>query len=1129
VPVVRPLGRHRRANRDGRGRPSPRQPADRPEPDDLREQAARAELIADFTQQLSASLEDLHASAQVVAERVRLMVGDACVVSLVGDDGRLTPVGMDVPGVRAARALRHAYSSAAPDLDTGWAGAVLSGETIFVPHVSPQVLEANVDPRHRDLVSGFPLSSLIIVPLTARGETFGSVATARAADAPAYTRDELNLVRDVADRAALAIDNARVYAANVETTRRLRQLQEITDVAIARLNLDELLHALLERLARVLDADSARIRLVTDDDRLAVGTTIGVERAEDDEVLDIGEGFAGHIAQTREPAIAGDVDPGDIAASLRAKGIRSIVGVPLLVNDRLVGVLHVSSVTPDRFHESDVELLRLAAERIAVAIERTQAEEAERVARDRERFVSELSERIESQDYETIVELLPRLLVPEVADWASVYVVDDTGAARVGLAHRDEHELPVLYELYWRYVVGPDGTLPDEHLRSGIARVVTDVDRERLEELAVDDRHLELLRAAEVRSCVIVPLVTRGRTIGALTLVATRDSHRRFARRDLPFARDIADRAATALAFAHEYAGRVATQAALELSEERFRVAFEDAPIGMALVDLAGEEPGRIVHVNKAYSNLTGYSEVELIGRAPYELTEASERQEEVDALARLISGETASHQHEQPIVHAHGEVVWVHLTMRAVPDLDGRPHYAILQMADVTARRAAEERLVAQALHDPLTGLSNRRVLMDRLQHELDDLSRRDTAVAVFYLDLDRFKRVNDDLGHEAGDQLLIEVSRRIETVVRPPDTVARLGGDEFVVVCGGLGDERDAIGIAERLLDAISEPVSLAGRNLSVSPSIGVALTCSADDDPVEVLRRADTAMYRAKGRGRACFEMYDERLRRQTTARVEMESELREALAHDRFRLHYQPIVSLEHGTIIGVEALLRLEHPTRGLIGPDEFIAVAEESGLIGAIGRWVLEEACRQLARWRTMLPEELQELHMAVNVSGRQLAHPSLAYQVQRALDESGVPAEQLCLEMTETVFMDAVNSVMDNLEALKSRGIRLGIDDFGTGYSSLTYLRNFPVDVVKVDRSFVRELDARPQDQAIVSAVVELGHTLDLTTIAEGVETEEQLELLRVLGCDLAQGYHFAKPRPADEVTELIRGRPAW
>ncbi|HEX4775403.1 MAG TPA: EAL domain-containing protein [Acidimicrobiia bacterium] len=1106
-----------------------REHASRGDPEDLREQAARAELIADFTQQLSASLEDLDASAQVVAERVRAVVGDACVVSLVGEDGRLTPVGIDAPGRRARQALRDAYSSAPPDLDQGWARAVLAGETIYVPRMSSDVVRANVDPRHRDLVSGFPLTSLIIVPLTARGETFGSISTARASDRPPYTRDELQLVRDIADRAALAIDNARVYAANVETTRRLSALQQITDVAIAHLGVDDLLHALLERLARVMDADSARIRLVTDDQRLAVGTTVGVERADDDEVLDIGEGFAGYIAQTREPAIASDVDPADPAASLRAKGIRSVVGVPLLTGDHLVGVLHVSSVEPDRFQESDVELLRLAAERIAVAIERAQAEEAERVARDRELFLVELSEKIEAHDYETIIELLPRLLVPEVADWASIYAVDDAGGVRVGLAHRDPAMLPMLYELYWRYAVGTEGALPDSHRRSGIARVVTDVDVEQLESLATDERHRELLREADVRSCMIVPLSSRGRTIGVLTLVGTSGSRRRFDRRDLAFAREVADRCATALAFAQEYAGRLATQAALELSEERFRIAFEDAPIGMALVDLAGNDPGHIVHVNKAYSNLTGYSETELIGRAPYELTEEAEREDEIRALNRLVAGEIVAHQNEQPIVHAHGDTVWVHLTMRSVPDLDGRPQYAILQMADVTARRAAEERLVAQALHDPLTGLSNRRVLMDRLQHQLDELSRRETSVAVFYLDLDRFKRVNDDLGHEAGDHLLIEVSRRIETVVRPPDTVARLGGDEFVVVCGGLGDEADAIGIAERLLDAISEPVSLAGRSISVSPSIGVALTSSTDDDPVEVLRRADTAMYRAKGRGRACFEMFDERLRRQTNARVQMESDLRDALAHDRFRLYYQPIVSLEHGTIIGVEALLRLEHPTRGLIGPDEFIAVAEESGLIGAIGRWVLDEACRQLARWRTILPDELHELHMAVNVSGRQLAHPALAQQVQRALDESGVPPDQLCLEMTETVFMDAVNSVMDNLEALKARGIRLGIDDFGTGYSSLTYLRNFPVDVVKVDRSFVRELDARPQDQAIVSAVVELGHTLDLTTIAEGVETEGQLELLRVLGCDLAQGYHFARPRPADEVTELIRGRPAW
>jgi EAL domain-containing protein (putative c-di-GMP-specific phosphodiesterase class I) len=309
-------------------------------------------------------------------------------------------------------------------------------------------------------------------------------------------------------------------------------------------------------------------------------------------------------------------------------------------------------------------------------------------------------------------------------------------------------------------------------------------------------------------------------------------------------------------------------------------------------------------------------------------------------------------------------------------------------------------------------------------------------------------------------------------------------------------------------------------------VSPSIGVAFTRSADDDPVELLRRADTAMYRAKGRGRACYELYDESLRKQANARVEMESELRDALVHGRFRLHYQPIINLEQGHIVGVEALLRLQHPTRGLLAPAEFIDIAEESGLIAPIGQWVLEEACRQQAKWQALLAEPL---HMAVNVSGRQVAQPALSAIVDSALAQAGVAPELLTLEMTETVFMEAVHSVVENLQALKDSGVRLGIDDFGTGYSSLTYLRNFPIDVVKVDRSFVAELDDHPQDQAIVSAVVELGHTLDLTTIAEGVETERQLELLRVLGCDLAQGFHFARPRPPDEITELILTSPAW
>jgi diguanylate cyclase (GGDEF)-like protein/PAS domain S-box-containing protein len=1096
--------------------------------DELSLQAERAGLIAGIIHDVSASLDDVGATAQLLAAKVRDTVGDACVVSLMSDDGEhLQRAGVAFPDGVDGSAVR-AYDSLTTDLDAGWAKRVLRrGEHVFVRRVDARDLMADLDPGHREIVNQYPLGSLIIVPLTARGETFGSLSVARFTSSPAYTDDEFGLVRDMVEGAALAIDNARMYAARLDAMREVRQLQEITDVGLARLALHDLLDALLQRLVDAMDADVARIRLLHDDgSSLVVGATVGYDNDEDDVPIRVGQGFAGQVAQTRAPVILGNVTPDMLVSPvLRELGLRSLAGVPLLSGSRLVGVLHVGSVVADRFGDADVNLLQLAADRIAIAVERTQAEEAEREARGHERFLADFATSAEAPDFETTVELIPRLLVPEVADWCAVYVVDEAGATRVGLGHHDPAMLPALYELYWRYVVGDGGELPDDSVVGGRLFCYHDIEPAEFETLAEDERHAMLLRQLDPRSSMVVPLVSRGRAFGAITLVSTSRSNRRFDERNLSFAREIGQRASHALALAGEHAGRLATQEALRESEERFRVAFEDAPIGLALVDL-DERHGRIVHVNKAFSNLTGYSEAELIAMTPADLTDPAERAEDVNALDRMIRGELPSHQREGPIRHAHGEQVWVHLTMRAVPDQNGNPQYAIVQMADVTARRAAEDRLVFQALHDPLTGLSNRRVLMDRLQHELDDLSRRTTAVGVFYLDLDRFKRVNDDLGHEAGDQLLVEVSRRIETVMRPPDTIARLGGDEFVVVCGGLVDETDGIGIAERLLESISKPVTLAGHAVVVSPSIGVAFTRSVDEDPVELLRRADTAMYRAKGRGRACYELFDESLRMQANARLEMESDLRDALEHGYFRLHYQPIINLERGHIVGVEALLRMQHPVRGLLGPDEFIDVAEDSGLIGAIGQWVLEEACRQQARWQKVLPEPL---HMAVNVSGRQVAHPSLAGIVDSALEQAGVAPELLTLEMTETVFMDAVHSVIENLQALKDSGVRLGIDDFGTGYSSLTYLRNFPIDVVKVDRSFVADLDDRPQDQAIVSAVVELGHTLDLTTIAEGVETERQLELLRVLGCDLAQGFHFARPRPPDEITDLILAGPNW
>jgi diguanylate cyclase (GGDEF)-like protein/PAS domain S-box-containing protein len=453
------------------------------------------------------------------------------------------------------------------------------------------------------------------------------------------------------------------------------------------------------------------------------------------------------------------------------------------------------------------------------------------------------------------------------------------------------------------------------------------------------------------------------------------------------------------------------------------------------------------------------------------------------------------------------------------------------VQLASIAIeRKEFEAQLAHQAHHDPLTGLPNRALFLEFLMLALARARRYHTTVAVLFLDLDRFKFVNDSLGHDAGDALLVSLGERLRGVLRPGDTVARFGGDEFTVLCedlSGAGARHQAIEVAERLLEVMQQPFLLEGEEQFLSASIGIALGATGGERPDELLRDADSAMYRAKERGKGRWEVFDEAMRESAIVRLETENLLHRAIERGEFRVFYQPIISLTETRCVGAEALVRWQHPERGLVPPYEFINLAEETGMIVPMGDWVLNEACRQGARWKAERPDA-EPFCVAVNLSGRQLAYPGLANQVSNALEESGFDAPLLCLEITESVLMEDAEATIVAIKALKALGVRLSIDDFGTGYSSLGYLKRFPVDLVKVDRSFVDGLGTEAEDSAIVAAVVSLGHALGLRVVAEGVETELQLAELIALGCDEAQGFYFAPPQSAPDLSELIaRSRP--
>jgi diguanylate cyclase (GGDEF)-like protein len=449
----------------------------------------------------------------------------------------------------------------------------------------------------------------------------------------------------------------------------------------------------------------------------------------------------------------------------------------------------------------------------------------------------------------------------------------------------------------------------------------------------------------------------------------------------------------------------------------------------------------------------------------------------------------------------------------------EGKPLHVIYQVEDITERKQAVERLAHQALHDSLTGLANRALLLDRLQHALSRVGRGSGLVAVMFLDLDRFKVINDSLGHKEGDRVLAAVGERLMKILRPSDTVGRFGGDEFVVICESVESEHRAFQIARRLNDSIGEPIPLPSGDVRLTASVGVALSREPSASPEALIRNADAAMYRAKERGRARYEVYDAAMQERAIRRLQVENDLRTAIDSGQLRLFYQPQVRLSDSRIVGVEALVRWEHPQRGLLNPEEFIGVAEEAGLISGLGKWVLEAACRDLGGPRP----PGTNLTVAFNVSAAELTRPNYVDQVEEALARTNTLPERLHLEITETLLVDANHYTLGALQALHAMGIQLVIDDFGTGYASLAYLRRFPVDVLKIDRSFVGGLKPGSEDRAIVDAVVKLAHCLNLECVAEGVETISQLDQLRELGCDLAQGYHFGRPVPIDILTEML------
>ena len=555
-----------------------------------------------------------------------------------------------------------------------------------------------------------------------------------------------------------------------------------------------------------------------------------------------------------------------------------------------------------------------------------------------------------------------------------------------------------------------------------------------------------------------------------------------------------------------ERVARRRAETALRASEARTQAIVDAAVDGIITTDRLGV----IETLNPAAERMFGVTTAEARGRCVHTLTAdhaaIARADQPVGAAIRLpreITG-VRSDGMQFPAEVSESEI---HLEDRLV---------VTYILRDVSERKRFEEQLAHRASHDALTSLPNRSLFRDRLGLAFARAARRSTRTAVLFLDIDHFKVVNDSLGHTAGDHLLVLVAERLGGVVRPEDTLARLGGDEFVVLVEGIASPHDALGVAGRLESALEQPFALSGGEVFVSASIGIAISGGPESSPESLVRDADAAMYRAKERGRGRCEMFDAQMLEQAVRRLETESALRRAIAADEFRVAYQPIVDLASGEITGLEALVRWEHPHRGLLLPGDFVPLAEDTGLIVPLGAIVLDRACRQTREWGARAGRPLT---VSVNLSGRELGVPSLVTAIAQTLDASGLDPALLCLEITESMLMTDVQASIRSLTALRALGVRLAVDDFGTGYSALAYLKHFPVHQLKIDRSFVAGLERDPRDAAIVSTVLALAESLGLDAVAEGVETRAQEEHLRALGCRLAQGYRFARPAFAESI----------
>ena len=778
-------------------------------------------------------------------------------------------------------------------------------------------------------------------------------------------------------------------------------------------------------------------------------------------------------------------------------GITSMLDAPIRRLGQMTGVICFEHIGPQRtWSAEDENFASSLADLVAMAIdatERRQAQEALRHRVELERLIAAISTRfasLEDEDLDAwIHETLCDIATFVGADRAHLMRMSDDELS-IRMTH--EYDAPGVPPRKEYYGDLPYASFPwwIGRLLHGQAVVMNTIDD--LPAEAVNERRIA--ERGNLRSVVFVPMIAHKKTVGSIGCTSiTKELH--WSQEILSLLRITGEMFVSAFARSRSYRE-------LRSSEERYRLMADYA------TDLISRSTmrGKMTYASEAVRSLLGYEAHEMVGHSVFEFIDPEDQHIVRQATTRIEQGpQTFSYR----CIRKNGSRVWFETTSRAVPDANGVPQELVSVSRDISERRRAEEQIEYQAYHDALTGLPNRLLFRDRLTIALAHAKRQQVPIAVMFLDLDRFKNINDTLGHSLGDELLRAVAARLRSVLREGDTIARMGGDEFTILLTDLNGPTDAAKIAQKLLETVAYPLHVDGHELYATTSIGIALFPNDGDTAESLLKNADSAMYRAKDAGRNSYQLCTPAMNSRAAERLGVENALRRALERQELVLHYQPLLRLDTRQIVGMEALLRWNRPGHGIVAPGTFIGIAEETRMIVPIGAWVLREACRQAKKW--------PGLRMAVNLSPRQFQQSDLRDVVAQALEESGLEPQFLELEITESTAMANSDRAIATMSELRELGVRIALDDFGTGHSSLNYLRRFPIDRVKIDREFVSEIETSRSSRAIISAVVAMAHGLDLFVTAEGVETEGQVTFLREQRCEEVQGFLFARPEPAE------------